>query len=102
MALERANVINQRNAAAISERISLWRRINNEDRMASQSIVVATLESAAGSVIFGPGNNSIAPDENLAFTKASIDSSGFLGGPLKGSLSMLTGFLPGPRHALVC
>ena len=85
-ALEHANEINQRNAAAISERISLWRRINNEDRMASQSIIVATLESAAEIVIFGPGNTSIAPDENLAFTKASIDSSGFLGGPLKGDL----------------
>jgi hypothetical protein len=82
-ALKKADKVNQKNAADFSKQVSLWNKITADT---SSAIVVATLETAAGIVIYGPGTTSIAPDENLAFTQAMVDSGGYLGGPFKGQI----------------
>jgi hypothetical protein len=84
--LAQASNINKDHSVAIAERVSHWNQVSARDSMLSQQSIPITLDTAALIQISGEGSSNIAPNNNVVFTKASIDSGGDLGGPLRGKL----------------
>ncbi len=81
----RAIDINNRHDDAFSRRLERWKQLIDKNLIPPPAIVLI-LDRAAKINLSGVGSTSIASNQNIAQTKAEIDSGGYLGGPLRGDI----------------